>query len=494
MKAAAWTFSGRAGSPGRAASGLAGRVLDRFGRRRSRRSPARLGRLPGPAAPGPRPATCRPRPPESFRAWWKRTRRRPTDDRERPRRDPGPGPRARSPASSPAGAACPRLRDRAGPVDDLVDLFVERVADYRAVVEPLRARRASRRPIAAALAGGARSSYRPGCGLPRRRRRRRRRHSRPPSSTASTRSSPRPASASPRPAPSCSTTRPDQGRRAITLVPDLHVCVVRADQVVADVPDAVARARPGPAADLDQRPVAPPATSSSTGSRASTARAPCTSWCVGGRDAARRTPPLTAGPLSRRPVTSVVVGAGPAGSAAALGALRRGSVVAGAAAGPQRLPPGQVLRRRHRAPRARRARHGRSRRRGGRLDAAAPPRALAPGTCASRPDGPGRARGAPRGAGRPARRARLRGGCHPAAGPPGASPPRPPPLGRGVVVAATAPTRSFASTCWDVGPTRARSPSAARPHHADLRAPVYRYGDRHQPSVTPGPSTAATAS
>lgn len=32
---------------------------------------------------------------------------------------------------------------------------------------------------------------------------------------------------------------PAQGRRAISLVPDLHVCIVEADQVVADVPDAI---------------------------------------------------------------------------------------------------------------------------------------------------------------------------------------------------------------------------------------------------------------
>jgi L-lactate dehydrogenase complex protein LldG len=37
---------------------------------------------------------------------------------------------------------------------------------------------------------------------------------------------------------------PDQGRRIISLLPDLHICVLRPEQVVGSVPEAVARLDP----------------------------------------------------------------------------------------------------------------------------------------------------------------------------------------------------------------------------------------------------------
>jgi L-lactate utilization protein LutC len=68
---------------------------------------------------------------------------------------------------------------------------------------------------------------------------------------------------------------PGQGRRVLTLLPDYHLCVVRADQIVATLAEGLARLdptrpdpRPGSAAHR------PPAISNWTGSKASTAPEP----------------------------------------------------------------------------------------------------------------------------------------------------------------------------------------------------------------------------
>ena len=70
---------------------------------------------------------------------------------------------------------------------------------------------------------------------------------------------------------------PGQGRRALTLLPDLHVCVVREDQIVETVPELVRRARAEPrlqgGRSCSSRARPRPPTSSWSASRASTARA-----------------------------------------------------------------------------------------------------------------------------------------------------------------------------------------------------------------------------
>lgn len=127
----------------------------------------------------------------------------------------------------------PRAPDRG----DLVALFDERVADYRAVVTRCTADDLA--SVVAEALGGARAVVPPGLGLE------------VPGSVVDDG-----LTAAELDAIAAVVTRarvgiaetgtivldhaPDQGRRAISLVPDLHVCIVDASQVVADVPDAIA--------------------------------------------------------------------------------------------------------------------------------------------------------------------------------------------------------------------------------------------------------------
>ena len=129
--------------------------------------------------------------------------------------------------------APPRVPDRG----DLVALFDERVADYRAVVT--RCAAADLASVVAEALDGARAVVPPGLGL----------------DVAGSVVDDGLTAAEldaidavvTRAAVGIAETgtivldhQPDQGRRAISLVPDLHVCIVDASQVVADVPDAIA--------------------------------------------------------------------------------------------------------------------------------------------------------------------------------------------------------------------------------------------------------------
>ncbi|GAA5114185.1 LUD domain-containing protein [Alloalcanivorax gelatiniphagus] len=129
--------------------------------------------------------------------------------------------------------AAPRAPDRG----DLVALFVERVEDYRAVVT--RCSPDELPAVVARVLGPARAVVPPGLDLE------------VPGAVVDTG-----LTADELDALDAVVTRArvgiaetgtivldhqaDQGRRAISLVPDLHVCIVEASQVVADVPDAIA--------------------------------------------------------------------------------------------------------------------------------------------------------------------------------------------------------------------------------------------------------------
>jgi len=139
-------------------------------------------------------------------------------------------------APEPPVAAVPRRT--ADPAVDLVALFSERLADYRAVVERCAPDDLVGR-VAAALPTGARVVVPDGLDLD------------VPGAVTDVA-----LSAADLDALDGVVTRarlaiaetgtivldhgPGQGRRALTLVPDLHVCIVDADQVVGDVPDAFA--------------------------------------------------------------------------------------------------------------------------------------------------------------------------------------------------------------------------------------------------------------
>ena len=238
-----------------AASAAVGRRTLPGGRRRS-------AGCPGPARCGPTPATCRsPRASRSGPGGSAPTAAAETGHDVSAREEILA--RVRVPSADAGAARSPppaRTAADHGPHADLVDLFAERVEDYRAtVVRCCRGR--GRGAVAAALSGVAgvvvpdgfprMAPAASGTTCARRRRR--------PLTAATLDARRRPSS----PTASVGIAEtgtivldhgPGQGRRALTLVPDLHVCVVRADAGRGRRTRCRRLAGPAPPAHLGQRP------------------------------------------------------------------------------------------------------------------------------------------------------------------------------------------------------------------------------------------------
>jgi len=145
---------------------------------------------------------------------------------------------------SPGGgqAPAPRVQRPPGHEGDLVSLFVERVADYRAVVTRCNACEVQA-AVGSALSGTANVLVPEGFPA----------EWAPAEQSLATDEGQSPSDLDVVDAVVTTASvgiaetgtivldhGPGQGRRALTLVPDRHVCVVSADQVVADVSDALA--------------------------------------------------------------------------------------------------------------------------------------------------------------------------------------------------------------------------------------------------------------
>ena len=149
----------------------------------------------------------------------------------------------------PAPPAVPRAYRQAGELGAaaVLELFVERVRDYRATVRRHRRSATSRRPRRSPLpARGASASRRTSSGRCVRR---------GVELVEDDGLSPRELDALDGAlttcAAGCAVTGtialdggPGQGRRALSLVPDLHVCVIRADAIVESVPELIAALEP----------------------------------------------------------------------------------------------------------------------------------------------------------------------------------------------------------------------------------------------------------